>query len=373
MTSSEKSVVLVVDDTVANIRILDELLRDEYIVRVATNGQTALRLALSPPYPDIILLDIMMPGMDGYEVCQHLKEDPRTQNIAVVFITAMGNEEDEAKGLDLGAVDFITKPFQPRLVRARVANHVSLKKYNDKLHYLVRKRTEELYLSRSVTVECLATVVETRDNETGAHIRRTQQGVELLANCLRKIHPHIWNLDDDTVELFRTCAPLHDVGKVGIADSILRKPGKLTEEEFNEMKKHTVLGYQTLSWAEKRMREKQHVDEGDDFLRMGAVVAYTHHERWDGKGYPRGLAGENIPQIGRLMALADVYDALTSKRVYKPAFSHEKAANIIVESRGTQFDPLVVDAFLEQEKAFASLAHEYPDSMIPPLGITECD
>ncbi|MEG2140630.1 MAG: response regulator [Bilophila sp.] len=355
MNQTIKPVVLVVDDTVANIRILDELLRDTYTVRVATNGQTGLRLAQTEPAPDIILLDVMMPGMDGYEVCKRLKENETTRNIAVVFITALGTEEDEAKGLDLGAVDFITKPFQPRLVLARVANHVSLKKYNDKLHFLVRERTEELYPSRSVTVECLASIVETRDNETGSHIRRTQHGVELLARGLREKYPKIWNLDDETVELFRTCAPLHDVGKVGISDRILLKPGKLTPEEFEEMKKHTVLGYQTLSWAEKRM------GGSNDFLRLGAIVAYTHHERWDGKGYPQGLAGEAIPSIGRLMALADVYDALSSKRVYKEAFEHEKAVQIILEGRGTQFDPLVVDAFLDAEQAFASLSHDFPD------------
>ena len=488
----KKPVVLVVDDTIANIRILDDLLRDEYTVRVATNGTTALRLALSEPRPDIVLLDIMMPEMDGYEVCRRLKSDPltsniavvfitamgneeheakgldlgavdfiakpfqprlvrarvsnhvalkkyndelnslvkertkelylsrsvtveclasvvetrdnetgahvrRTQhgvseprpdivlldimmpemdgyevcrrlksdpltsNIAVVFITAMGNEEHEAKGLDLGAVDFIAKPFQPRLVRARVSNHVALKKYNDELNSLVKERTKELYLSRSVTVECLASVVETRDNETGAHVRRTQHGVEILAKRLRLMRPDIWDDDDDTIELFRVCAPLHDVGKVGIPDSILRKPGKLTEAEFNEMKKHTTLGYQTLSWAEKRMGGH------NDFLRLGAVIAYTHHERWDGKGYPRSLKGEEIPRVGRLMALADVYDALISKRVYKPAFDHETARKIIVEGRGTQFDPLVVEAFLFEEDAFRSLIVTYPDDENPLL------
>ena len=359
MAYPEKPVVLIVDDTVANIRILDDLLHDDYTIRVATNGPMALRLALTEPHPDIVLLDIMMPEMDGYEVCRRLKADARTRNMAVVFITAMGNEEHEARGLDLGAVDFIAKPFQPRLVRARVANHVALKKYNDELNLLVKERTKELYLSRSVTVECLASVVETRDSETGAHVRRTQHGVEILAKRLRTLRPDLWAADDDTIELFRVCAPLHDVGKVGIPDSILRKPGKLTEAEFEEMKKHTTLGYQTLSWAETRMGGH------NDFLRLGAIIAYTHHERWDGKGYPRGLAGEAIPRIGRLMALADVYDALISKRVYKPAFDHETAKKIIVEGSGTQFDPLVVEAFLLEEDAFRSLMINYPDDELP--------
>ena len=353
--------ILVVDDVQSNVLLLKALLgREGFNIIYAMNGTEALE-KVKDESPDLILLDVMMPDMDGYEVCRRLKSDPLTSNIAVVFITAMGNEEHEAKGLDLGAVDFIAKPFQPRLVRARVSNHVALKKYNDELNSLVKERTKELYLSRSVTVECLASVVETRDNETGAHVRRTQHGVEILAKRLRLMRPDIWDDDDDTIELFRVCAPLHDVGKVGIPDSILRKPGKLTEAEFNEMKKHTTLGYQTLSWAEKRMGGH------NDFLRLGAVIAYTHHERWDGKGYPRGLKGEEIPRVGRLMALADVYDALISKRVYKPAFDHETARNIIVEGRGTQFDPLVVEAFLFEEDSFRSLIVTYPDEENPLL------
>lgn len=353
MNTVFRPVVLVVDDATPNIRILDELLRKDYLVRVATNGTTALRIAVSNPQPDIILLDIVMPNMDGYEVCSRLKNDDRTKNIPVIFITAMDNEEDEARGLDLGAVDFITKPFQPRLVRARVANHVKLKQYTDGLNKLVNEKTRELYDSRSATVDCLATLAETRDNETGGHIQRTKTGVLILAKRIRTLYPDSWNLDDDTIELFHTCAPLHDVGKVGVPDNILKKPGRLTKEEFEEMKKHTTLGYETLVTAEKAMKRKS------KFLHTGAIMAYTHHERWDGKGYPRALSGEDIPHSGRLMALADVYDALTWPRVYKPAFSHEKSRDIIVEGRGTQFDPAVVDAFLAEEENFRKLSiHE---------------
>lgn len=356
MSNDKKPVVLVVDDSTTNIRLLNELLHNDYMVRVATDGHTALRLAVSAPKPDIILLDIIMPKMDGYEVCQRLKSDAHTKNIPVIFITAMDNEEDEARGLDLGAVDFITKPFQPRLVLARVSNQVALKKYNDQLNQLVLDRTQELYDSRSAIVECLSSLAETRDNETGGHIRRTKLGVDVLARRLRLMYPHKWDLDDATVELYCTCAPLHDVGKVGIPDSVLCKPGKLTEEEFAIMKNHTIIGYETLSWAEKTMKSR------NEFLHCGAIVAYTHHERWDGKGYPRGLAGEEIPQVGRLMALADVYDALTSPRIYKPAFPHKKACQIIQEGRGTQFDPLVVDAFLEKQATFSDLAKQYADT-----------
>ena len=218
----KKPVVLVVDDTIANIRILDDLLRGEYTVRVATNGATALRLALSEPRPDIVLLDIMMPDMDGYEVCRRLKSDPLTSNIAVVFITAMGNEEHEAKGLDLGAVDFIAKPFQPRLVRARVSNHVALKKYNDELNSLVKERTKELYLSRSVTVECLASVVETRDNKTGAHVRRTQHGVESLAKRLRLMRPDIW---EDVYKRQPEARATHGTGRIPVRRPAIPRQG----------------------------------------------------------------------------------------------------------------------------------------------------
>ena len=282
----------------------------------------------------------MMPEMDGYEVCRRLKSDPLTSNIAVVFITAMGNEEHEARGSISEPWTSSPSPSSPALVWARVSNHVALKKYNDELNSLVKERTKELYLSRSVTVECLASVVETRDNETGAHVRRTQHGVEILAKRLRLMRPDIWDDDDDTIELFRVCAPLHDVGKVGIPDSILRKPGKLTEAEFNEMKKHTTLGYQTLSWAEKRMGGH------NDFLRLGAVIAYTHHERWDGKGYPRSLKGEEIPHVGRLMALADVYDALIQAGVQTRLRPMKPPRRSSWKAGGTQFDPLVVEAFV---------------------------
>lgn len=355
MSINKKSVVLIVDDTIANIQILNDLLKVDYTIKVATNGQQALNLAVQEPRPDIILLDIMMPGMDGYEVCEKLKSNPITKSIAVVFITAMTGEDDEAKGLDLGAVDFITKPFQPRLVRARVANHITLKKYSDNLEGLVQERTRELFLSRSVTVECLATVVETRDNETGGHVRRTQNGVEILAKKMRELFPEKWNNDDETIELYRTCAPLHDVGKVGIPDRILLKPGKLDAEEFEIMKKHTTLGYQAMIWAEKRM------GQANSFLSLGAVVALTHHERWDGTGYPKGLVGEEIPQIGRLMAMADVYDALTSKRVYKPPMPHETAMQIILDSCGTHFDPDIVTALVECQEDFETLRREIPD------------
>jgi len=334
----EKPIVLVVDDTIANIQILDQLLRNDYIVRVATNGEAAIKTAHSSPTPDIILLDIMMPGIDGYEVCKRLKDSELTHHIPIIFVTAMTDEDDEAKGLDLGAVDFITKPYSPRLVQARVFNHLAIKKRNDHLDQLVKERTLELFQSRAVTIEALAALAETRDKETGGHIKRTKFYMKHLTELLRKSSPSKWDFSDDTVQLYFDCAPMHDVGKVGIPDCILLKPGKLTHEEFEVMKGHTVLGYETLMQAEKNMGT-------DSFLGVGAEIAYTHHEKWDGSGYPKGLKGEEIPLPGRLMAIVDVYDAITSWRSYKPAMPHSEALAIIRENSGTHFDPLLVCTF----------------------------
>lgn len=349
-----KPIILVVDDTPANLRILTELLRNEYTIRVATSGEVALTLANTEPRPDIILLDIMMPLMDGYEVCKRLKENEITHSIPIIFVTAMTDADDEAKGLDMGAVDYITKPFNPRLIKGRVRNHLELKKHRDNLEELVRVRTAEVFATRAATIESLASLAETRDPETGGHIHRTQNYVQVLAERLRKDYPDTWAMPDSTVELLYLSAPLHDVGKVGVPDAVLLKAGSLTSEEFEQIKLHTTYGYESLSRAEKRLGTSS-------FLRLGAEIAYTHHEKWDGSGYPRHLHGEDIPQSGRLMALADVYDALISRRVYKPPFPHSKAVSIITEGRGKHFDPMVVDAFLSEGEHFRSIALHFAD------------
>lgn len=351
---SRRPTILVVDDTPANLRILTELLRTDYTIRVATGGEAALTLANTQPYPDLILLDIMMPLMDGYEVCQRLKAQPETADIPLIFVTAMTDADDEAKGLDLGAVDYITKPFNPRLIKGRIRNHLELKKHRDNLEDLVKARTAEVYATRAATIESLASLAETRDPETGGHIHRTQHYVQLLAERLRTDHPDIWGMNNETMELLFLSAPLHDVGKVGVPDAVLLKPGKLTPEEFEQIKLHTTFGYQSLTRAEKRLGTS-------NFLRLGAEIALSHHEKWDGTGYPQGLSGENIPQSGRLMALADVYDALISRRVYKPPFPHSKAVQIIAEGRAQHFDPLVVDAFLAESENFRTTASRYAD------------
>lgn len=353
-TAPQRPTILVVDDTPANLRILTELLRADYTIRVATSGEVALTLASTLPCPDIILLDIMMPNMDGYEVCRRLKDSPLTAAIPIIFVTAMTDADDEAKGLDMGAVDYITKPFNPRLIKGRIRNHLELKKHRDDLEALVKTRTAEIFATRAATIESLASLAETRDPETGGHIHRTQNYVRILAERLRSAHPDMWEMSNETLELLYLSAPLHDVGKVGVPDAVLLKPGKLTPEEFEQIKQHTTFGYQSLSRAEKRLGTSS-------FLQLGAEIALSHHEKWDGSGYPKGLSGLDIPQSGRLMALADVYDALISRRVYKAPFPHSQAVDIINQGRGKHFDPLIVDAFLYDAEKFRSTASMFAD------------
>ena len=346
--------ILLVDDNTTNLQLLRDTLDGYgYKLLAAKNGKTALSIARKAN-PDLILLDIMMPEMDGYEVCKRLKADEATEHIPVIFVTALTDAEDEAKGLSLGAMDYITKPFNPELVRARVRNHLELKRYQDHLESLVKERTKRLALTQAVTIESLATLAEYRDPETGGHIKRTQNYVKALAMHL-KDHPRFRDeLNTDTIELLYLSAPLHDVGKVGVPDSILLKAGQLSDEEFEEMKRHTQYGYEALRITERKLGK-------DTFLHYATQIAFSHQEKWDGSGYPLGLKGAEIPISGRLMALADVYDALISKRVYKPPFPHEKAVEIIQEGRDSHFDPDIVDAFVELEGTFRNIALTYAD------------
>ncbi|HQF90656.1 MAG TPA: response regulator [Synergistaceae bacterium] len=346
--------VLIVDDVPENIHILMETLKDEFSLVAATGGEKALRLARGEAPPDLILLDVMMPGMGGYEVCTHLKADPKTAPIPVVFLTALSQEEDEAQGLKLGAVDYVTKPFRPALVKARVRNQLELKHHRDRLEDAVRDRTRELELTREVIIDSLAAMAERRDLETGGHIQRTRRYVQFLAERAAS-HPDFAGvLSPETIALFASTAPLHDIGKVGIPDGILLKPGKLTDEEFRVMGYHTLYGYEILRDGERRLR-------GNTFLSHAQDIARDHHERWDGKGYLRGLAGEEIPLSARIMTLADVYDALVSRRPYKEPFPHHVAMEIIAEGRGTRFDPRLVDIFLASGDAFFQIFQEHAD------------
>ncbi|WP_410499668.1 HD domain-containing phosphohydrolase [Chitinibacter sp. S2-10] len=353
--------ILVIDDTPENLRLVSALLQDHYTVRVATSGQQGLALAEKHP-PDLILLDIMMPDMDGYSVCTQLKSQLTTRDIPVIFLTARSEVEDETRGFALGAVDYITKPISPPILEARVATHLALKRARDFLVdqnvYLeseVQQRMREVQQIQDVTIMAMASLAETRDNETGSHILRTQRYVKALAKALQALPEFAAELDDSVIELLYKSAPLHDIGKVGIPDHILLKPGKLSDEEFEIMKTHTTLGRDAILRAEDRL------DGSADFLRFAREIAYGHQEKWDGSGYPQGLIGEAIPLSARLMAVADVYDALISKRVYKPAFSHDEAVAIMRKGRGSHFDPLICDVFLEMADEFARIADEFRD------------
>lgn len=363
MSDCQTKNILVVDDEPVNIMVLSDLLKGQYRVIAAKNGEQALKRATGDVKPDLILLDVMMPGMDGFEVCRTLKADEQTESIPVVFVTAMMEEVDEMKGLDVGAVDYITKPFSPAIVLARVKAHLELKeardalsRQNEILEERVQERTAELSITKDITIHALASLAETRDNETGNHIRRTQHYVRALAEYLANQGTFKDELSAENIELLYKSAPLHDVGKVGIPDSILLKPGKLTDDEFVIMKTHAALGAEAIIEA-----ESSHPELETSFLRYAREIAQNHHEKWDGSGYPKGLSGLDIPLSGRLMAVADVYDALISKRVYKPAFDHEKAKAIIIEGKSTHFDPDIVDAFISLEATFKEIAARYQD------------
>ena len=360
LTVTHKATILVVDDTPNNLSLMSGLLKDQYKVKIANNGEKALSIAQAESPPDLILLDIMMPGLSGYDVIRALKADPRTREVPVMFITAMSETEDERLGLELGAVDYITKPISPPILLARVATHLKIKRASDFLKdqnaFLedeVNRRTREVQAIQDVTILAMASLAETRDNETGNHIRRTQHYVRLLANRLQT-HPRFgYFLSDKTIDLLFKSALLHDIGKVGIPDHILLKPGRFTPKEFEIMKTHTTLGRDAILAAER------HLGMEVGFLSLAKEIAYYHQEKWDGSGYPTGARGEQIPISARLMAVADVYDALISQRPYKDGLPHDRAVEIMREGRGTHFDPDVLDAFLALQDEFRSVALIY--------------
>ena len=369
MNAERRSQVLIVDDSLGNIELLGHILGADYGISFASNGIEGLDLATRYP-TDLILLDVMMPGLDGYEVCRRLKANPDTRDIPVVFLTSLESAVDEEYGLSLGAEDFIHKPVSPPVVLARVRNHLllanakrELKRHNGELELLVAERTQEivrrdqqLIAAQTATITAFCALAEARDNETGNHIRRTQNYVLALAEKLRT-HPRFRRtLDDETIQLLFKSAPLHDVGKVAIPDAILLKPGKLNADEWEIMKQHSTAGRNAIVTAARELGESD-----GTFLGFAAEIAYCHHERWDGRGYPRGLAGEAIPLSARLMAVADVYDALISKRVYKDAYSHQQSIDLMAAERGSHFDPDVLDAMLSIAGQFDGIARRYLD------------
>lgn len=360
---TEKPTVLVVDDTPDNLTLMSGLLKDRYKVKVANSGDKALKIVRNDSAPDLILLDIMMPGLSGYDVCREIKADPATRDIPIIFLTAMSEVEDEKKGLEMGAADYITKPISPPIVLARVETQLGMKAaadfLRDKNAFLeqeIAKRTREVMAIQDVTILAMASMAETRDPETGNHIRRTQFYVRALAKALQG-HPRFSHyLTERNIEVLFKSAPLHDIGKVGIPDHILLKPGRLDPHEFEIMKTHTTLGRDAIEHAEQALGTPV------DFLATAKEIAYSHQEKWNGSGYPQGIGGDEIPISARLMAVADVYDALISRRVYKDAMPHEQAVAIIVEGKGSHFDPDIVDAFLAIQDDFLAIALRYADS-----------
>ncbi|MEO8120054.1 MAG: HD domain-containing phosphohydrolase [Rhodoferax sp.] len=362
MTAAPCATILIVDDSTENLHVLSELLRPQYRVLAATSGEGALRVASSLPVPDLILLDVMMPGMDGYAVLARLREQPATQDIPVVFLTALVADGDEERGLLLGAADYITKPIKPAVVLARVLTQLQAKQARDwmknqnvALEAEVARRMTENDLTQWVSIRALAHLAEIRDPETGNHIMRTQGYMQRLALGLREHPRFVAILNERYIDLLARSAPLHDIGKVGIPDHILRKAGKLDAGEWVIMQTHAKLGSDAIEQAERDIKTPV------DFLAVGKEIAHWHHEKWDGSGYPDGLAGDAIPLPARLMAVADVFDALISVRVYKTAMPYAVARDHIAAGRGKHFDPDVCDAFLAGFTDFVTIAEHYRD------------
>lgn len=353
--------VLIVDDSADNLAFMAQGLKERYHVKAAKSGEMALNI-LEQFEVDLILLDIVMPDITGYDVIRSVTANDKTRNIPVVFLTGKDSPEDERLGFQLGAADYIHKPVSIPLLRSRVKTHLQNKRSSDILRdqngYLEKealKRSSELDRMQDAVVFALASLAETRDPETGNHILRTQHYVKLLAEKLAEKPKYENYLTPKKIDTFFKAAPLHDIGKVGIVDSILLKPGKLTEEEFEIMKGHTTLGLQALEKAEKLSGAK------NDLINVAKEIAYGHHEKWDGSGYPNHYSGEDIPLSARLMAIADVYDALRCRRVYKDPMTHQQAKSIIMEGNGKHFDPEVFEAFIEQEELFIKIADEFGD------------
>lgn len=325
---ADKQILLLVDDEPTNLRVLRTILQDDYRLLYAKNGEEALQL-VQQQRPDLVLLDVMMPGMTGYDVCARLKADLATQRLPVIFVTALKDEIDEAKGFAVGAVDYITKPVSPAVVRARVKTHLSL------------VRADELKQTRLQVIQRLGRAAEYKDNETGLHVMRMSHYAQVLALA--------YGLSAQQAEDLLHAAPMHDIGKIGIADSILLKPGKLTAEEYQQMQKHPLIGAEIIG------------DCDSELLRMAKVVALYHHEKWDGSGYPHGLAGEDIPLEARIVAISDVFDALTSNRPYKQAWSIEQTMQYMQAQKGLHFDPKLVDLLEQQLPAILAIHQRWAE------------
>ncbi len=346
-----KETILIVDDEPANIKALAGVLQADYRILAAINGQEALNLIFDRASElSLILMDVLMPGLSGYDVMARLRSYPETKGLPVIFITAQTNPDEEAKGLDMGAVDYIGKPFHPVIVKARVRTQIELKKHKDNLDDLVADRTQELVRTRKEIVLRLAKAAETRDNETGMHIIRLSHLCAMLGRAS--------GMTSSQVETLSTASLMHDIGKIGIPDNILLKPGRHTPEERKVMETHTTLGGEILA------------ESDNELLIMGREIAMAHHERWDGTGYPRGLKGEEIPIEGRITSVCDVFDALTSERPYKKAWTKREACTFLQENKGTMFEPQLVDLFLENLDQVSQIAEKFKDTVEEPELLT---
>lgn len=339
-----RQTVLIVDDIPENIDVLNGILKNRYKIKVALNGPKALEIANAINPPDLILLDIMMPGMDGYEVCRQLKAQFATRRIPVIFVTARGEIDDETHGFELGAADYITKPVSPPIVQARVEAQLALYDQNRVLENRVRQRTAELNESRQQIIQRLGRAAEYKDNETGLHVVRMSHYSKLIGLAA--------GMHEDEAEVLLNAAPMHDIGKIGIPDRILLKPGKLDDAEWEIMRKHPDFGAEILG---------QHSSE---LLEMARLVALTHHEMWNGQGYPNGLKGEEIPLVGRIVTLADVFDALTTERPYKKAWSVESTLDFIQSKSGEIFDPNLVKSFMGIVPRILEIKEKYGERVV---------
>ena len=319
-----RQTILVADDMPENIELLKSILENDYVVKVANNGEKVLRIVYSDTPPDLILLDIMMPGLSGHEVCRRLKSNPDRRKIPVIFVTAMSEMEDERLGFEIGAVDYIAKPVSPPIVLARVKTHLALYDQNRELERMVDQRTRELLTSRSQIIRRLGRAAEFKDNETGNHVIRMSHYTRLIGAAA--------GLGERSLDILFNTAPMHDIGKLGVPDSILLKPGRLDAAEWDIMRQHPRMGSEIIG------------DHDDELLSTAHSIALTHHEKWDGSGYPAGLTGARIPLAGRIVAIADVLDALLSERPYKPAYSLDESMQYMNAQAGKHFDPTLIPA-----------------------------
>jgi putative two-component system response regulator len=349
----QRQTILVVDDIPENIDILSAILREHYHVRAALSGEKALRLIYSDEPPDLVLLDIMMPGLSGLELCRRIKANPDRRKIPIIFVTAMCSVEDERIGLETGAVDYITKPVSPPVVLARVRTHLALYDQTREMERMVMQRTRELGMSRQQVICRLGRAAEYRDDETGNHILRVAHYARLIAEA--------YGLGPKAVRIIFSSAPMHDIGKIGIRDAVLLKPGRLDEDELRDMRLHAAIGAEIIGQHDSELLETAH------------SIALTHHERWNGTGYPVGLQGEDIPLEGRIVAIADVFDALTSARTYKKAFSLEESLAIMDSEDGRHFDPTLMLAFRKALPAILKVREEYADDkgVLADLGLSQ--